>query len=427
MSAPSRTDRRWLFAVCVARVGSAAPFQAYAGALPFLRSEWDMSGTEAGTLAFVWQAAFATSLVVLSSLADRLGAGRLFVWSTWATVAGTALVPLLAQGYWSGLALFSVLALVNGGAYIPGVMLLASRFPPARRGHAIGWFLGASSLGYGLALLLIGALASAVGWRGGLLAIAGFAAASAAIALPVVRSGAPHPEREAAPSARSKHPRPKGFVRGFLGNRGAVLITVGYTAHAWELLGLWAWAPAFLAAALVTGGNGSVGATGLGVGLAAAFHLVGLAAGGFGGWLSDRWGRTAVILSMLVVSGACSFSFGWLIGAPVAVLLVVAVVYGFAAVGDSSVFSTGLTELVDPAVLGRSFAFRSFLGFGAGALASLVFGVVLDVTNPAAGSAEPAFWGWGFATLGLGAVAGIVATGWLRALPQSRQMAEGKR
>jgi len=200
----------------------------------------------------------------------------------------------------------------------------------------------------------------------------------------------------------------------------------GYTFHSWELLGMWAWTPAFLTAALIAHGFEVRRSAGLGATLTALFHVMGIVATSVGGWLSDRWGRTAVIIAMMAVSTACSFTFGWLVTAPLAVVVLVGLIYGFSAIGDSPVYSTGITEVVDSAHLGSVLAVRSLLGFGAGALVPLVFGAVLDFTD---GRADPTggIWGWAFAVLGIGGFLGICSMLWLRALPESQRLAGGKR
>jgi MFS family permease len=403
--------------VVAARVGSAAPFQAYAGVLPFLQGEWRMSGSDAGALAFSWQLAFAASLVILSPLADRVGPRRVFVASSWATTAAVALIPLLADGYVAGLLLFSLLALVSGGTYTPGLVLLARRVAPQRRGHAIGWFLAAASLGYALALLIIGFLAPAVGWRGALFVLAGLSAVSATVA-----SVALPPD----PPLGTARPALGSMARGVILNRPALLITAGYTFHAWELLGMWTWTPAFLGAILAMHGEGEA-AIGTGVALVASFHLVGLVANAVAGRLSDRWGRTAVILAMLGISAVCSFSFGWLFTAPLIVVLVVGLVYAFAAIADSPVLSTGFTELIEPPVLGAWFAIRSLAGFGAGAAAAWLFGVILDLSNAERHIGEYSVWGWAFSALGAGALVAFGAIALLRRLPEAGLMADGRR
>jgi len=130
---------------------------------------------------------------------------------------------------------------------------------------------------------------------------------------------------------------------------------------------------------------------------------MGLIAGSTMGRLSDRLGRRILLLTLAAASTVCSFVFGWLIGWPAGVLFLVGAVYGFTALGDSPVLSTAFTEAVSPAYLGSALALRSLLGFGAGALAPLAFGAVLDLTNPP--GVTPTVWGWSFVTLGLGGVA----------------------
>ena len=49
---------------------------------------------------------------------------------------------------------------------------------------------------------------------------------------------------------------------------------------------------------------------------------------------------------------------------------------------------------------GAVLALRALLGFSAGAVAPIVFGAVLDLTNAA--GAAPEVWGWAFMPLGLG-------------------------
>jgi MFS family permease len=289
--------------------------------------------------------------------------------------------------------------------------------PPTRRGHAIGWFLASASLGYAVALLLIGSLAPALGWRGALFVLAGLSAVSAIVATAAV------PQDRPAANARP----PLGSTpRRVVLNRPALLITVGYTFHSWELLGMWTWTPAFLAAVLAARGDGGA-AVGTGVALVASFHLVGLVANAAAGRLSDRWGRTAVILVMLGVSAACSFSFGWLFTAPLIVVVVVGLVYARSAIGDSPVLSTGFTELVEPSALGAWFAVRSLAGFAAGAVAAWLFGVILDLSNPGQHIGEYAVWGWAFTTLGAGALVGFAAIALLRRLSEARLMAVGRR
>ncbi|MGH2417416.1 MAG: MFS transporter, partial [Candidatus Limnocylindria bacterium] len=181
----------------------------------------------------------------------------------------------------------------------------------------------------------------------------------------------------------------------------AALLTAGYTGHAWELLGMWAWMPAFLVFATASPSAGA--AIGGGLLLAIALHLAGVVASATMGTASDRIGRRRVLIALGAAGAACSFAAGWTVGAPVGVLVVFVLIYGFAALGDSAVLSTAMTEAVAPGRLGSALAIRSLLGFGAGAVAPVVFGAILGDPDPG-GDGN---WGWAFAALGIG---GLVAT-----------------
>jgi len=410
-----RSDTLWLAGICAARTGASMMSMAYPAILPIVQREWGLSATAAGSISSAFQLGTAFALVVVSTLADRVGARIVFLWAAFASAVVSLLLPVLAQGYFSALFLFSALAVSLAGTYTPGLILLADRFPVGRRGWAIGWFLASSSIGYTLALGLAGLVVPLGGWKMALMAVALGPVTCAALAIPILRGTTRRPSTGQATWK---------FGGDLLKNRAAQLMIAGYTFHSWELLGMWAWTPAFLTAALATHGLGVSRSAGIGANLTALFHVMGIAASSMGGWLSDRWGRTAVILAMMTMSTLCSFTFGWLLTAPLAVVILVGLVYGFSAIGDSPVYSTGITEVVDPAHLGSVLAVRSLLGFGAGAVAPLVFGAVLDLTD---GRVAGGVWGWAFSVLGVGGFLGICSMFWLRAIPESRRMASGKR
>ena len=132
---------------------------------------------------------------------------------------------------------------------------------------------------------------------------------------------------------------------------------------------MWAWTPAFLAACFVAAGTELTRGAGLGAYMTSLFHLTGMLAAFLAGVFADRFGRTPVILIMATISAACSLVFGWLIGASLALIVGVGLLYGFAALGDSPIYSTAITEVVAPAYRGSALALRSLLGYGAGAIA----------------------------------------------------------
>jgi len=210
-------------------------------------------------------------------------------------------------------------------------------------------------------------------------------------------------------TANTVHPRPAGesllaSIPAVWRNRRGMLSIWGYSFHNWELLGLWAWLPAFLTAALLAHGANPQSAATLALWFAGLSYVANIAGSIVGGTMADRWGRTQTILTWSCVSLALSFSIGWLISLPLALLVALACLYNFAGIADSSTHSTVLAESVPPHYLGVAYAIRSVVGFGAGVVSPVAFGWALDLAGEGAG------WGLAWSTLGLGAALGPIAT-----------------
>jgi MFS family permease len=157
-------------------------------------------------------------------------------------------------------------------------------------------------------------------------------------------------------------------------------------------------------------GSEALDAAGTGSQIVGFFHLMGMLASLMMGALSDKHGRAFMILLIAGISTVCSFIMGWTIGLAFIVIIIIGMIYAFAAIGDSPALSAGITESVDPSYLGAAFALRSFLGFGAGAIAPLAFGVILDWSNPYfASDGYYTTWGWAFWVLGLGGLGAVLA------------------
>jgi MFS family permease len=189
---------------------------------------------------------------------------------------------------------------------------------------------------------------------------------------------------------------------------------------------LWAWLPAYLAAA-AAGSGSTAEAVGLGVLLSGITYFTSMAGSLIGGTLSDRWGRSSTMMLFTCVSLAFSFSFGWMLGWHLMVLFVAAAFYNLASIADSSIYSTSLTELVEPQLIGAAYAVRSVMGFGAGVVSPWVFGLVLDLSHGIPMSSDKLGWGLAWTSLGLGALPTPLMIRWLRRRPEALRMARGLR
>ena len=375
-------------------------FMAYGAAIPLLMVEWRMSANQAGLVMSGWHVGYLLSLVMAGQLTSRWGAKRTLLAMSWAAVASAWLFALWADGFTSALLLYTLAGLCSGGSYTPGLALIAERITIKRRATAMGWFLAASSLGYAASLFVGGAFMSSFGWRGAFVVGAIGPTLGLILAYQLL-----------AQTPTVLHERRAGSAwqswRAVIRNKAAMASIWSYALHSWELLALWAWLPAFLAA-VATAQHGAKGAAAIGAALTGLSFLVNAAGSVAGGRLADRYGRVRVMLWLSTASISCSLVFGWLFSAPLWLVTAVALLYNLAALSDSSVYSTALSELVPAQDLGTAYALRSVLGFGLGAISPAVVGLTFDMVRSASG-AEPLAWGLAWTVLGLGALPGLIA------------------
>jgi len=399
----------WLAALCTGRVLAATWFVAYSAVLPLTQAQWGLSAKEAGLIQSGFHLGYLTSLFIVGFVADHYGARRAYITTGVAACASPWAFVLFADGFWSAFWLHALTGLCQGGTYTPALALINDNVERTQRGRAMGYLIAGSSAGYAICLGIAGIALQFTGWRGAL-----------AACLPLVSWITGVLALRDTPNV--VHARPAGesllaSLPAVWSNRKGMLSIWGYTFHNWELLGIWAWLPAFLTAALLLHGIPSGNAATLALTFSAFTYMANIAGSILGGTLADRWGRTQTILLWSCVSLAISFSIGWLIALPVALLVTLACIYNLAGIADSSTHSTVLAESVPPHYLGVAYAVRSVVGFGAGVVSPFVFGWALDLASGGlAASGDPRYstdafaWGVAWATLGLGALLGPVAT-----------------
>jgi MFS family permease len=392
---PQQLTTGRLFAICTARVFLFATFMTVAGVIPLITVQWNLSATAAGAIVSSFTLCYAASVFGFAWAADHVGAKRMVTVSAVAAAAASAAFGFLAHDWGSAMIFYSVVGLTQGGIYTPLVMLLSDEVEPASRGKAMGWLIASTSAGY-CASLGAAALGIALGGWQAAFVLSGLLPAIGALVLLA----------SIAPFANRVHARP-AQVRlrdELVHNRESRLLIAGYTGHSWELLGMWAWVPSFLAAGFALKGAAVSGAAISGAGLSALLHAVGAVAAFTMGRLSDRSGRRPVLVVLAGAGAAASFIVGWLVYAPSMILIPLVLAYAFVAIGDSPVLTTAISEAVRPGYLGAVLAWRGFAGFGAGAVAPLAFGFVLDQTLM---QGPVVSWGLAFAMLGLGGLAAL--------------------
>ncbi|MBI3992347.1 MAG: MFS transporter [Candidatus Lambdaproteobacteria bacterium] len=414
MSAAEGTEwqgtTRWLAGFCLARLGFSTIFTTYAAAMPLLIVDWHMTASQAGLVNSAYHLGYLTSLFIVGFLADSIGAKRTYLFASIAAASSALTFAFFAHSFHSGLLLYGLTGLLSGGSYTPGLTIIAQQFHPARRGRAIGFYLAAASAGYAASLLLSSIFMRVSGWRAAFLVTALGPLAGALMGYWMLRGTANVIVPRHVGAAAS------GMVTALFRNNAAVLIVLSYVFHSWELLGLWAWIPFFLAF-VAGGGRQTAGAASLGAGFSALTYLVSVGGPILGGTLSDRVGRGTVIIVMATLSVICSFTIGWLVTMPLWLVVLVAFLYQFTSIADSPVLSTAVTEVVEPRYLGAAYSIRSVLGFGAGAISPWVFGMVVDWGRALSTPSPMLTWGLAFGVLGLGGCMAPLCILRMRALP----------
>ncbi|MBI3054303.1 MAG: MFS transporter [Betaproteobacteria bacterium] len=416
-----QSDAAWLTELCLSRIGFVSIFTTYSAALPLLKADWNMSASQAGMVQSAWHVGYLVSLFAIGFVTDRHGAKRTFLAGSILASISALAFAFFADSFASGLLLYGLTGMCSGASYTPGLTLISERFVAHQRGRAMGWYLATASLGYGISLTLSGLLMPYIGWRGAFIVTACGPLAGALISFWALRA-----------TPNVVHARGAGHTGGFAllevwRNKPAMLLIWAYVFHSWELLGMWAWLPAYLAVSVTQGGSMTAQAAGIGAMLTALTYITSMGGSIYGGAFSDRWGRTRVILLGSCLSLVCSFAFGWMMALPLWLLVAVAAFYNITAIADSSVYSTAITELVPPQFLGAAFALRSLLGFGAGVISPWVFGLVIDWARGEPLRSESMAWGLAWTSLGIGAVLGPLMTLKLRHMPEAAKMAGGLR
>ena len=373
-----------------ARVAVSAIFMTYPACLAVLRLEWEMTGAQAGAVQGAFTAAFAGSLLVTSVLSDLLGARRVFLVASVMSALSAVIFAGFARSYETALIASALVGLSQGGTYTPALMLISANTPVARKATAMGWMLAGMSAGYVVSIVLSNVALEYSGYVAAFWMCGVITAASVVFAFGAVR----HARETTSAQVEDDAPMSSAMTRR------ARLLTLGYIGHTWELLGAWAWIPAFLAFAMLNGS--SMSGVELGIWTALSLHATGFFASFLSGYAADRFGTRAVLITFAALGLCCSVVIGWLPGAPIWVLLSVAAIYGFATIGDSAVLSSAMTDAVPLRHLGKALGVRSILGMGGGALAPIAFGFALDLAPDAIA------WGTAFLTLAAGGLLALV-------------------
>jgi predicted MFS family arabinose efflux permease len=385
------TETRVVAAVCLAEILGLAGFSLVPALLPQFIANWSLSNAEGGWLAGMVSAGYMLGVLPLAGLTDRVPARTIYLASSALGALacfGVALSGgLLAALIWRGLA-----GIALAGMYMPGLRALTDGMAGSRRARAAAWYTSSFTLGSSLSFLL-GRTGALWGWQSafavaGALGVAGLLIAWAAL-----------------PRAPQVMEPERGMLdlRPILGSRDILALIIGYATTIWGTAGLRQWIVVFLA--FVAGETADADWTILVIG--ALIGLLGVPAGLIGNELSLRLGLRATAVGVFLLSALANGLIGLAAGLPYEVVVWLALAAGFVAQGNFSNLTSGLLVVADPRRRGATVAVYSCIGFGAGFLGTLLFGVALDAFG---GVARRAAWIVAFGTCGVACLAGGAAT-----------------
>jgi len=319
---------------------------------PQLRELWGLSASQAPWLTTTVQLGFVagTAAAALLNLADVVPARPYFAVSALCAAAANVLL-LAAPGYAPALALRFATGFFLAGVYPPAIKMIATWFQSGR-GLAIGTVVGALTLGKATPYLVHAV--EGAGVRPVVLAASAGAVAAALLVGWGYRDG---------PFPFARRPFSWRLVGAVVRDAPTRLAIGGYLGHMWELYAMWTYVAVFFLDVLSLRGYAPDAAS-RGSALV-GFAVIGVGAAGcvLAGRWADRVGRARVTIWAMAASGACALLIGSLEAAPLALVVAVALVWGFAVVADSAQFSAIVTEVAPAHAVGTALTLQTSLGF----------------------------------------------------------------
>ncbi|MBX9701656.1 MAG: MFS transporter [Acetobacteraceae bacterium] len=362
--------------------------------LPHYMAAWSLTNTEAGWLLGIFFAAYVVAVPVLMSLTDRLPARSIYLVGSGATALAHLGFAVLAEGFWSALALRALAGLGWAGCYMPGLKAIADPLAGTAQSRAVTLHATGVGIAGACSFLVAGAIDAMAGPRAAFLAVGLCAVLAFLLAWRVMPATAP-------PRAEGPQRHLLDF-RPVLANRRAMAWIAGYSVHTLEMAALRAWAVTFLALAAARHGvpdwvpDPTV--------LFTAAGLLGILVSITGNESAQRFGRRRVVTIAMGSAAMLSLATGWMMEVSFVLALALVLAWNAAIYLDSSALTAGTVQAAGPGLRGATMGLHSMLGYAGGFLGPIGVGLALDAFGDG-----PLGWGIGFGHIAVLTLAGLAA------------------
>ncbi len=297
--------------------------------LPYIRDEFALDYTRAGFIISAFGVVYGICQLPAGWLADRLGP-RILLTIGIVGVGATGILVGMSTNYIILLAGLVLMGILGGGYHPASTTMISSVVEPGNRGRALGFHMVGGSFSHFLVPLIAAGIAAALGWRGPFIALA-IPSIGIGIILHIILGKRVPTQKTVARdiSAETEVPLTPGHKRRLI----TVIVLSSFTMAL--VMSIISFIPLFLVDTFGT--SKETAATSISLVFAMVFW-----AGPFSGYISDRFGRMAIIITTCFT-------------ASIVVYLLNIVSYGFgiyvvlAAIGTVMAFTTivAQTYIVD--------------------------------------------------------------------------------
>ncbi|MFN5131011.1 MAG: MFS transporter [Burkholderiales bacterium] len=363
--------------------------------LPSMMLRWELTNSDAGWITGIFYAAYMVSVPLLVTLTDRVDPRAVYLFGVGCTIVAHSLFGLVADGFWSALALRAIAGVGWAGTYMTGLKLLVDIVDKKIMSRAVTGHAASIGISGAISFACADLLAKHFGWAGAFI-LAGTCALTAWLL--VVTSVPKAPEK-----VRSVELDWFDF-RPVISNRSSMAYAIAYCAHTLEMNALRGWGVAFLTF-VAARADASDGAPLLTPTTVLTFlGIVGTAASVLGNEASIRIGRRNLIMAAMLCSAICATSLGFMGSNSYVLAVVLMLLYAFIVWLDSSSLTAGAAGTADPQRRGATLAVHSTLGYAGGFVGPLIIGWTLDLS----GGKSQTSWGLSFLLIAICSLVAMV-------------------